>query len=177
MAIKKKDGTPYVFSKPNPIMGTQALWSKTEPILIHNKVKIGQRYLKTEFTEIEEEEIEEIEQPQVVKEEIKIIKKIETPDTKIHEGIIDVWCLPCVKYKDGKITYGEKFILESQILDVADLYIQILAAGKVEPKSILYPKTKDRRWWKVSSCTKDDEYYVINAVVSDYQPSFSEPEA
>ncbi len=178
MPIKNKDGTPYSYNqRPNPIMTTQTIWPKDEPVYLHNK--IGKRYFKNKLQEV-------IKPTKVL--EVDIVKTIdETPMKKQYpnEEIYEIWCLPCISFKTvddplygssfGKVTYGEKFLFEGRIIELEDLYIQIMTENKeVTEKSILFPKIKGKRWWKVSHTTNTEDGQLIVAMISDYQPSFSD---
>ena len=159
MAITDKYGNIYNLNKPNPILSTQTIWPKDEKVYIHNK--IGKRYL-------ESKEVIDEEQP---------IKKIYP-----NEEMVEIWCLPCESYKivtdtlyDNsytKVNYGEKFLFKAQILQLEDLYIQLFTNRDIKEGSILFPRTKGKRWWKVIDVNKN----IVNAMISDYQPSFSDQE-
>jgi hypothetical protein len=181
MTIKTKDGSLYSLPKPNPIFLTQTIWPKDEPVYLHNK--IGKRYFRNGV-----EETQQIVHSMPIEEnEIKIINKIEEPPPikkqYPDEETIEVWCLPCIEQETvdplyassySKVTYGNKFTFTAQIIQLEDLYIRLMAPNEITAKSILYPKVKGKRWWKVSGAQETEDGYLISAIISDYQPSFSD---
>lgn len=165
MPIKNRDGTTYQVQKPNPIMTTQSLWSKDEMAIMHNKFGKKVRLSKKQ-------------------DEIKEEKKIEKKITKEPEpNYTDIWCLPAF-YEVNEdplygtshsvIKYGTKFQFKGIILVSEDLYITVVYKDEIPDGSVLFPRNKDRRWWRVAKNEKlGDGNHVITALPSDYQPSFS----
>lgn len=169
MAIKNKDGSIVCFSKPNPIVMTQNLWSKDENFILEGK--FGITFILGEEEEIKPVPIVEpiIEQ----NEEIKIIAKKQDEEMfKKPGGVIDIWCLPTT----NGINYGEKFILKGKVYDDSnDFYIQVITRQILPPNSVIFPINQDRRWWQVTSTQKmkEEGFYLVSAMISDYQPNFS----
>lgn len=93
-----------------------------------------------------------------------------------------------------RITYGEKIIFPSVMVESTDLQIQFWSSdpnGKITEKSVIYPfayeiynketDSYDRvpydeyRWWKISEKNKVEEGgWLFTAVPSDVQPDFSD---
>ena len=188
MALKNKDGSQFVLSKPNPIMTTQETWSKNE-LILHNKMgKIivfpdPTRPIKKVVVkeEIPEEPKKEPEKPP----EPVIVQKLEEPQaTTTNSDKIQIWCLPASykEYKDNlyneyyrKINYGNKFLFEGIILKQEDFFIEIWTNTKAVTKdSVLFPRNQDKLWWRVDKIKKENEGYMICATISDYQPKFSD---
>lgn len=178
MAIKNKDGSTYTFTKPPLEMEEQAFWDKKEKIIVHNK--FGQRYLRGEI--IKEMRLPEKE---MISEKIQIIQAIEEAKPKpVSEGVVEIWCLPCLEYSEDKdplyeeeyttVKYGDTFIFRSRILTIEDLYIQFVTEKdiKIAGNSVIYPKMKNRRWWRIKGVKEIQGFNVYVAEISDYQPSF-----
>lgn len=166
MPIKNKDGSTYIYSKPNPIMQEQNIWDDKDVAILHNK--FGQRYVsqqKTEYIPTMKPEQEE--------NEIEIVESIDVPPPKyVNEDIIEVWCLPCLNSQGSTVTYGDTFKFKAKLLKLEDLYVQFIAQEKISDGSIVYPKTNSKRWWKVRNSSEVQGFHVMVGVISDYQPSF-----
>lgn len=190
MNLIKKDGSVYQLSSPNIIMTQQNLWEKDQ-IIIHNKfgkVVIYDKNLKSLYKQ-ENEEIRPVEIPQerpsmVLPEPKKMdTSEIRADSTEIERNKIQVWCLPASledkvdtlygeKYQ--KIRYGNKFIFEAIMQSQTDFSIVVITStAEVTENSIIYPKTYDKRWWRVASISKSGNLYTITASLTDYQPRFS----
>lgn len=165
MAIKNRDGTVYQVQRPNPIMMTQSLWSKDETAIMHNKFGKKVRLSKPQ---------------EVIKEEKKVAeKKVKEPEP----DYTDIWCLPAFyEVKEDPlygtshsvIKYGAKFQFKGIVLNSEDLFITLIYKDEIPDGSVLFPRNKDRRWWRVAKSEKlGDGNYVITGLPSDYQPSFS----
>ena len=164
MTIRNCDGTIFSLSKPNPIMISQSLWSKDEIVILHNK--FGKKILiGSEVTEPD-------------------IKKKETPAQipQLVADEVDIWCLPAYyETKEdplygeshGILKYGSKFIFKGTIVESEDLYNTIACTDNITEGSVIFPKNKDKRWWRVNRKVRlPDGSYLINNLISDYQPSF-----
>jgi hypothetical protein len=185
MVVKCKDGTPYCYQKPNPIMSLQYSWDCK--YILHNK--LGHTVIFPDQAQPEKPEEPEIndDKSEVAEEstdEVQILTSLpgehETPDP----NKIEAWCLPAVfkEFKDSfygekyrKIQYGSKFLLEAILIKLEDLYIKLWINTKSVTKgSILYPRIQDRRWWRVEHIEQIDNGYLITGSLSDYQPNFSD---
>jgi len=177
MAIKNKDGSIYCYSKPNPVMNSQSLWSKDETVTIHNK--FGKRYYESE----PEEEV--IEEKEKVVEEVKIVETIvqESHTAGRDADVFDVWCLPATLIAKvdplygsnyNRIKYGEKYSFEAKLYESSDLYFQLIAKQEIPENSVIFPLNKDRRWWRVVNNEQyEDGFWIVTSQISDYQPNFS----
>ena len=178
MAIKNKDGSVYCFSKPNPLMNSQALWPKDEKVIFHNK--FGQRYYGNKLEVQIEEEVE-----REVEEEVKIVEKVieKGHSTDRDEYVFDVWCLPAkvVTKVDplygsnySRIKYSEKYKLEAKLFESNDLHLQLITKQEIPVNSVIFPLNKDRRWWRVTNNQNYEKgFWLVTGQISDYQPSFS----
>ncbi len=112
-----------------------------------------------------------------------IVETLEEPEVgEGDENKVQVWCLPASfkEYKDAlygeqyrKVRYGNKFLCEAIILDLEDLYMTLWSNTKaITTGSILFPRTHDKRWWRVEGIKEQDGGYVIYSTISDYQPKF-----
>jgi hypothetical protein len=177
MAIKNKDGSIFKLAGPPPVMENQTFWN--EKVRIHNQ--FGQKYVQEAVKPENNDLPEKIEEPS---EEIKIVDSIKEETPKyVNESIINVWCLPCTGSREvvdnlygsryGRPEYGEKFVFKAKLLEVEDLFIQMLAKEKIPEQSVIYPQLQMKRWWRVSAVIETNGFYVVTATISDYQPSFS----
>jgi len=190
MAIKNKDGSAYGFTKPAPQMEQQVFWDKKEKIVFHNK--FGEKHHREDMKIVEPEpvhrEIKVVDFKEVAKQhddEIKIVQAIEESKPKpISESIVEVWCLPCLQYSENvdplydesyaNVTYGEKFTFRAKLAELEDLYIKFVTEidVKLTEESVIYPKIKNRRWWKIKGVKEVQGYNLYLGMISDYQPAF-----
>ena len=183
MALKNRDGTEFKLTRPNPIMSEQVFWDK-DKLILHNK--IGRSIILSDDTQPVKniplvQEHKEYKKP----DEPVIVKSLEEPEVgEIESDKVQVWCLPASykEYKDAmygdsyrKIRYGNKFLFEAIIQDQGDLHIVFWTNTKaVTEGSVLYPRTYDKRWWRVETIHQEESGYSVYATISDYQPSFSD---
>ena len=183
MAIKNKDGTVFKISGPNPLMNDQTLWDGftkhnfewTEEIDKENKTKSFEIKQNKEDVEFEEKKlVVEIEEPKII-EENKEQKKI------FDHKTIQCFCLPAkiIEKKDElyeeayqRVEYLDKFIFDTVVIEKSDIYLKFWTMEKITKNSIVYPKNKDKRWWKVSDQKEAPMGFIHTAMVSDYTPSF-----
>jgi hypothetical protein len=185
MAIKNKDGTVFKISGPNPLMQEQTLWNGftkhnfewSEEIDKENKTKVFEINQNKEDVVFEEKKIV-VEEPKIIeekKEEVKEQKKISDHKT------IKCFCLPAkiIEKKDElyeeayqRIEYLDKFIFDTVIVEKEDFYMKFWTMEKITNNSIVYPKNKDKRWWKVSDQKEAAMGFIYTAIISDYTPSF-----
>jgi hypothetical protein len=102
-------------------------------------------------------------------------------------------CLPAIvsQHRDSlygesfaRLKYGKKFIFPGVIVQSSDLAIELWTTdpkNQVAERSIVYPYRyengipyDDYRWWRVMSKTEKDGGYIYKAVISDFQPDFSD---
>lgn len=190
MAIKNKDGSTYSFSKTPQVMEQQTFWDKTEKIVFHNK--FGEKFHREDIQPIvpvppvrEVKVVDFKEVAKQVEDEIKIVQAIEESKHKpIHEDIVEVWCLPCLDYKENvdplygesyaNAKYGEKFTFRARMLEIEDLHVQFVTeiSVKLQLESVIYPKMKNRRWWRIKGVKEVKGYNIYLGMISDYQPAF-----
>lgn len=188
MALKNRDGTDFRLNKPNPIMASQKLWGKEVKLIFHNK--IGKTIiLPDEIRAVKpiifDTQVIEKAKVTLTKEEPLIVKQLEEPEVGlVEEDKIQIWCLPASykEYKDAlygekylKVRYGNKFMFEAITLEQDDLSFILWTNTKaVTQGSILFPRSHDKRWWQVQSIKEQDGGYILAAMISDYQPKFSD---
>jgi len=191
MAIKNKDGSTYSFSKPPQAMEQQTFWDKTEKIIFHNK--FGEKVFREDIqpplvAEPPQREVKIVDFKEVAKQvedEIKIVQALEESKSKpLHEDIVEVWCLPCLEYAENvdelygesyaNVKYGEKFTFRARLLRIEDLHVEFVTetSVKLQPESVIYPKMKNRRWWKIKDMKEVKGYHVYLGMISDFQPAF-----
>ena len=198
--IKNKDGTVYRLNTPNPLVSDQEFWAEKDKFIVHNfnwdkvltelgdflpsfplqKPDLLEPKVKPELEpEIEELEIEE--------EEVEEEPKKEEP--LYLKNVVVIHCQPAIvkEHKDElydesytKTQYGEKFTFEGIMIQREDFMILFWTNLKLTKNSILYPskyrdgvKFGDYRWWKVNDMREKSGGFVVQAVVSDYQPDFT----
>jgi hypothetical protein len=171
MPLLNKDGTTYTLVKPNPLMSDQSFWKKN--YIMHGK--FGQ--------DVKCEKLPEIKP--IIQEEIPTVQTLNPPPREESpENKIQVWCLPAYykEIKDGlygdtyrRVHHGKKFLFEAMLLEQDDLLLKIWCDTKtVTQGSILYPKTMDKRWWRVNVIKEEDGGYTLLSIPSDYHPDFSD---
>ena len=203
MVLKNKDGTPYRLASPNPVMKTQILWGNEKFILhnmkwsgeIYQDTMQSQQPAKTKsfLSDLEESKVVETQVEPEIKEEPKSTvyeAKVEVHEdkTRIEEETkpdiekIFIHLLPATiktkvdeLYGDIKKTvfYGQPTSFEAVELEHQDFHYKIWTEIEIGIGSILYPKTNNKRWWKVKSKEQKANGWLITSMPSDYQPSFT----
>jgi hypothetical protein len=184
--LKNKDGSVYRLAGPNPLMNEQEFW---QDFIKHNfnwHSEVSENSVDNNLKDINqnEQEDESLEKALEIKEEkkveINLDKKIEEKSIKKYNPV-SCFCLPAktVEKKDDlydesykKVEYLDKFITEIVVLEKEDFYIKIWCKQELTANSIIYPKNKDKRWWKIIEASNAPMgfYYIANP--SDYTPSF-----
>lgn len=137
------------------------------------------------------EEIKVVETRQEPAPEVFERKPIVQPDLHREElqansddGIekVFVHCLPASvrERKDSlygetyrTIKYGNPYSFEGVVVEQQDLFIKIwTTADNTNEGSILFPKTHQKRWWRVQQREKKSGGWLLAAMPSDHQPSF-----
>ena len=201
--IKKKDGTVYRLNSPNPLVSDQEFWSEKDKFIIHNfdwektLTELGDFMpsfpLQKPSTEViePETEVKPIE-PEVepIEPEPETDSEVDTKEKPLYlKNVVVIHCQPVItrEHKDDlydesytKTQYGEKFTFEGIIIQREDFMILFWTNVELTKNSILYPskyrdgvKFGDYRWWKVNDMREKSGGYVVQAVVSDYQPDFT----
>ena len=198
MALRNKDGTPYRLSSPNPVMRTQVLWG-SEKFILHNMKWSGETYQdkmqpespppdkhsfmsELQSTKPEEPRREQpAETPRAAKVEVRSDPQRVEAETRPEIEKIFIHLLPATTrtkvdelYGDIKKTvyYGEPTSFEAVELEHQDFTYRIWTELDIGLESILFPKTNNKRWWKVKSKERKASGWVVSAMPSDYQPSF-----
>lgn len=189
MALKNRDGTDFKLNKPNPIMADQRLWEKEGKLIFHNK--IGKSVILPDETRpvkpivFDSQVIEKAKEVLKPTQEPVVVRQLEEPEVGNEiEDKVQIWCLPASyrEYKDDlygekfrKIKYGNKFLFEAISLEQDDLTLMVWTNTKaVTEGSILFPRSHDKRWWRVQSIKEQDGGYIVCSMISDYQPKFSD---
>jgi len=189
MAIKNSDGSIFKLNGPIPVMKEQKTWNG---YVLHN-MEWNPYSFDSEDNNVFQKEtpvrkdpfIEELEknppkQEETVKQEVplpKIDKKTNIPTTLCY-------CLPTkVESKVDSlydevrktISYDTPFVLEIVITEETDINFECWTTVKnIDFGSILYPKNKMKRWWKVSHLEEKSGGFLVKCVISPYQPAFSD---
>jgi hypothetical protein len=160
MTIKNRDGTNFQLVKPNPLRINQNIWNSH---IMHNK--FGKIVVVSSSEEAQQDISDDYMQ-------------------EIGEDRVQIWCLPAhtKEFTDSlynekyvKVRYGKKFIFSGILIEMADLSMILWTDTRaVTEGSVVYPRVKDKRWWRVQEVKADDkEGYLLRCVVTNYQPDFS----
>lgn len=197
MVLKNKDGSTYQLTKPNPIMKEQSLW-KGEKFILHNmnfisEKTVDEREIKPFESDIEVKDdfISELEETKKPEEQEPVFERvtITAPDTKRIEEEkkpeiekIFIHCLPAtIKTKHDElygdvyqtIQYGKPTSFEAVLLKESDTYFEVWTDTDIaDIGAVLFPKTNTKRWWKVKRRVRKSEGWILNCIMSEYQPSF-----
>jgi len=179
--IKNKNGEEYKISKPNPLMKFQELWSiYTLHNFFWNETIEKNKNIKQIKEKINEIEKEEIKPDLEVKEEIK--PELEIKEEIKEENITSCYYLGAENIsiqdelygdKKNKIKYNQKKIINIKLDSYNDLFLYFTYHEKLEKNSIIFPKNKDKRWWKINKINNNQDSYNYECIPSDFTPSFS----
>lgn len=182
MALKNKDGSPYVLRGPNPLVKDQLTWNMGD-IIFHN--------FKWEFVGKPKKVDRPKPPPPLPKPEVKVIEQVvqEEKPQKANRNKIVMHCLPAVVrtqvdelYGDvyTQTSYAEKFTMEGIVLSREGYQSCFWVGLKLEIGSILYPVRyvtgkpfDDWCWWKVTEVQPENGGYVVCGIPSEFQPDFS----
>lgn len=195
MVIKNSDGSVFKLNGPNPVMKNQKTWNG---FILHNmdwnpyvygEEKIQQSE-KSSVDEYKDSFLDELEKNPPVKPkepENKVVPPVvrETnPKPKIKIPTILCSCLPAKEEKKTdflydeiykSVSYDEPFVLEIVITEETDVSFECwTTVDRVDVGSILYPKNKMKRWWKVTGKEFKTGGYLLKCTISQYQPSFED---
>jgi hypothetical protein len=192
MPIKNRDGTPYKFSSPNPLMKNQTGWSRKGEFILYNCTWDADVYADPNMQVIlkpkyEAPPIQKKALPTHPEEEVIVAEppqELEDSDfAHLRDQAIQIHCLPA-RYREHKdalygqryktIRYGNKFTFEGIIVAQEDLFMEFWTTVKeVTAGSVVFPMNRDKRWWRVDAITPKTGGLLIRGVLSDYQPDFS----
>ena len=129
-----------------------------------------------------------LQKPEVIDPEVKE-PEVKEEKPLYLKNVVVIHCQPVIikEHKDDlydesykKNQYGEKFTFEGIIIQREDFMILFWTNIELTKNSILYPskyrdgvKFGDYRWWKVNDMREKSGGFVVQAVVSDYQPDFT----
>jgi len=178
MVIKNKDGTDYKLSGPNPLMKEQNI--ENVPFLVHN---FGQDEITEKDKNIDMPAVLKPKIPEKPKIEPKIEQKVENqPVPKVSINYTQFACSPVITrqrkddlYGDiySTIEYLEPIIFNGIVLDQSDFEFKFWSEQELNVGSILYPKTQEKRWWKIKSQQVEQKGWTYLCDVSSQQPGFS----
>lgn len=195
MPLRTKEGHIYKLAGPNPVMREQKLWGdyvvhnmkwksenavdETEVSPIQSDFQVKEDFV-SELARTKPDETRVIEQPLTEKVEVKQEKKDLSSVSGIEKTFIH--CLPMVLTTKVDPVYGDKhqslspekpFSFEGVLIEESDFHIQYWASIKVEPGSVLYPKSMSKRWWRVQEVEPKAGGWLLTAMPSDFQPYFT----
>jgi hypothetical protein len=193
--IRNKDGTIFKLQGPNPLLKDQE-WTPDENLELENF------YWEEEVVNdsVGRITIPKVESPISSKPEIASEPPSPTPlplptppkpqpQGINQENVVIMHCLPVIVRKNtdelyddsySRMTYGQKFMIESIMIERSDLGIIFWTTTKLEPNSIVFPsvyktgiKYGEYRWWKVLEMEPKSGGYLVRAIFSEVQPEFS----
>lgn len=182
MAIKNKDGSIYKLSGPNPLMKEQNI--ENVPFLVHN---FGQEEITEKDKNVELPVVlkpkEQIKEPKIEpKLEQKPQPEPEPVKPKITINYTQFACSPVILRKRNDDLYGETYstieylqpiIFNGVVLDQSDFEFKFWAEQELTVGSILYPKTQEKRWWKIKAVQAEQKGWTYLCDISSSQPGFS----
>jgi len=147
--IKNKDGKEYKISSPNPLMRFQELWKE------YTTYNFFWEEIKQKF---EEQKFEE----QKFEDECFYIEaKTSTKKDNLYEEV------------KIQIKYKEKILIKIKIEEYDDLYLSFIFDKKLNKNSIIFPKNKNKRWWKITKEEQKQDLYFYYCIPSDFNPSLA----
>ena len=114
-------------------------------------------------------------QPQIQKSE-----KIKNKEN-LNIETTECFCLPAIiseshddLYGEIKktIKYGERFLFEIVALEQNDLTFRWWSTKEIDKGSIIYPKNREKRWWKVTEIKQAPQGFIYLSMPSEFTPSF-----
>lgn len=198
MPIRKKDGSLYTLKGPNPLMQNQIKWKnfklhnmrsqnsaklieKNEPVF--SDISFGPPSEEQDEIELvmdtpdlsmpETETLNEFEEEMPQKEKSKIPNNAEKIRAHVLPAKRNVFEDDFFDESYTRITYDQPKVFEAIVVQSSDILFFFWTHEKFfEEESIIYPKTKDKRWWKVQSIEEISDGYVYKCIPSDQCPSF-----
>jgi hypothetical protein len=179
MVIKNKDGTDYKLSGPNPLMKEQNI--ENVPFLVHN---FGQEEIVEKDKNIDIPVVLKPKEPvrEIIQENPKIEPKIEPVKPKISINYTQFACAPVVMRKRKDDLYGETYstveyldpiMFNGVVLDQSDFEFKFWAEQELTIGSILFPKTQEKRWWKIKAIQAEQKGWTYLCEISTQQLGFS----
>lgn len=186
--IKHKNGEEYQLRKPNPLMKEQDIW---EEYILHNfnwneekrkEIKNKKREKTNEKAETKKETTKinlekSVKEKSIEKDKNKDKDPKDSTNPKEDNEYFDALCLIAenIAEKDEiynevkrRTKYTKKEIIKIKIIENNDLFLYFYTPENIEINSIVFPKNKEKRWWKIKKA-KDKIYECIP---SDVTPSF-----
>jgi hypothetical protein len=115
--------------------------------------------------------------------ETPTVTHLESEEESKPENSVKIYCLPAYyeTHKDELydetsvvLKYGSKFLFDGVILEQNDFSITLWAnIENIEKKSIIYPKTHDKRWWKIIRKEEKSIGHIYVGTPSDIHPDFT----
>lgn len=158
MVLKRKDGTPYLLSRPNPLMVDQSLWDEEKINLINFGEYEEKNYLKE--IKIINDEVQEEDQKEIPK---QIIYCLLAETQEVKEIKDDLYEEVVIK---KKIMYTKKMQCQAVIISIDAMTMSFWTEEKLTKDTIVF-LPQDKSWWKVSNITE-----IYECILSDVQPSF-----
>ena len=153
----------------------------------YNVRDIGEVLDLSSITEEQTEVVDKpIEQPKVKKEpELPKEEIPETVDQKtaafFRKNKTICYCAPAVEeiHEDDlygesykRIIYEKKFTFEAIVVSMSDFELKLWTIKEIPSNSIVYPKDRSKRWWKVEKCESKTGGFLIQGFISDVNPDF-----
>jgi len=124
--------------------------------------------------------------PEIKVTENKVVEAPPAENTSNSIPKIFIHCLPATVRSRTDQTYGENiqslqynkpFSFEGVLIDQSDLTIKFWTQSndlteQIQQGSIIFPKTLQKRWWRVQTRLEKTGGWIFTAHPSDYQPHF-----
>jgi hypothetical protein len=195
MVIKRKDGSIYRLTHPNPVMLKQAFWE--DDSLVHNfqpEEVVTKEASEEEYEEPKQEIVKEEEIPlqdmetEEIHVPVKAVDPKEIPDLPKSKRIVPkavpreiVHVLPAVIHETYDSLYGEtrttvrympKYTMEVVVASSDDLSATFWTNSEAPGKGSVIYFPREIRWWKVQQTSGKADGTLLHCVPSDMQPSF-----
>lgn len=181
MPLKNKDGSVYKLSKPNPVGKDQRWWDPDKVVFYNFKWPV----ITFAETVLPPDPVA----PLVEKPAVSRMPLPAPVADSAAENVVFAYCLPAeIQHKVddlygdsyATVTYGNKFSVEAIIIEQGDFLMRCWTPVAVGRGSILYPYRRrtgdpmgEHRWWRAKDVVERDGGWVVEAMPSDYQPSFN----
>jgi hypothetical protein len=159
-----------------------------------SKLNLGKTVVETDSNPIKVEKVQKLPEIDIpIKQE-----ETQTPPVPVNEEPVErpvsinskllnykrtvINCLPAIAdvhiddlygERSVKIKYDKKFNFEAILIEEDDFNLVFWThLSKVTKYSVLYPKNKDKRWWKVTAIKQAPEGFFISCMPSEYHPNF-----
>lgn len=139
-----------------------------------------EEFMGDELPQVEEPEVQQPLAPKPVQEPPKVVEPPKPKPKQPIEGKLVAWCLPAILKEEvnplygevkRSLSYGEKFSLETVVLNRSIVSVDFWSPVNIEKNSIIY-LWEQREWWRVTKISSRTDGWVLTCFPSDHHPSF-----